>query len=421
MSEKKPGLFWHPILFSFMSSIAAIEFIRMSMFITFLPSFFTNLGYGKIALGFVISANLLADNFLKGVTGWFVDRYGPWPVLLSGSLFVLVGTILIMNFHQNMFLMIVTSVLIGIGAAPTWPAAVSGALQTAGEEKRATVISMISVVWLLGGGSGIILLSFLIDPKFYGKLNLPIGDPYQAGFLLFIAVSVLAVIITLVGWMEWYRVPHIKVKLERGEIRKPNLRSAFKRLWTIKALIPGMFIQTMALGMLMPNLVPYATHHLGMTESQVGLLMLAGGIVVVLLMVPVGHFADHWGTKGFLASGFSLAAASLLVMIKFANTQNIWWIVGLFGLSYALIQPAWNALMAASIPPAQRGILMGLFMSVEGFGFGVGPAIGGWLGEIGTAIPFYVSSILLTAMAVVYIIYPFHQFHFEENECSTSE
>lgn len=143
---------------------------------------------------------------------------------------------------------------------------------------------------------------------------------------------------------------------------------------------------------------------------------------MVLLMVPVGRWADHWGTRGFLVAGFAMAAFSLTLLGLRGNPINVWSIVILIGTSYALIQPSWNALLAGVIPPAQRGVLMGLFMSVEGLGFGIGPLIGGLLGNIdggenqflqsiGPAVPFYVSSICLAMMAMVYLVYPFHQYN----------
>jgi len=144
----------------------------------------------------------------------------------------------------------------------------------------------------------------------------------------------------------------------------------------------------------------------------------------VLFMIPVGHLADHWGTKGFLVAGFTMASLSLLVLVSYGNARNIWWIGALVGLSYSLIQPAWNALLAGAIPPEHRGVLMGLFMSVEGLGFGLGPLVGGFLGEVqgrlggltltGLTTPFYVSSICLAIMALVYLIYPFHQYQLRE-------
>jgi MFS transporter, DHA1 family, multidrug resistance protein len=427
--DKKEGIFKHPVVLSFLAIIASIEFIRMSLFLTLLPSFLTNLHYDTAALGLIISANLLADNLSKSATGWLVDHKGPWPVLFTGSIVVLVGIVLFMSFHQSILVLVPAAILIGLGVAPTWPAAISGAIQTTGEEKRATVISIISVVWLAGGGLGPILMGFLIDTRlrqFLAKVHLPVTDAYKTGFIILIGIAVLSIIICILGWLGWHNVPHIQKAAAERELKRPRLRDVVGRLWRVKGLIPGMFFQTLSLGMLLPNLLPYATTKLGLTEAQYSILLLIGGLVVVAFMIPVGHLADHWGTRGFLVSGFLLASLSLFTMVTYGNSSNVWWIVGFVGLSYALIQPAWNALLAGTIPPEQRGVLMGLFMSVEGLGFAVGPLVGGllgtlskvqhgWWGSIGAATPFYLSSISLGIMAVYYMFYPFHRYQIEGN------
>lgn len=424
MLKNKEAIFNHPVVISFLAIIAAVEFIRMSLFLTFLPSFLTKLHFDSVALGTVISANIFADNLSKSAMGWLVDHKGPWPVLFAGSLAVFTGIMIVINFHQHLLLLILAAIIIGLGVSPAWPAVISGTIQSVGEAKRATAISLISVIWLAGGGLGPILMGFLIDARmsrFLTELNLPIIDAYKTGFVLMTAASVFAIIICLLGWIVWRRTPHIQAAVSNNENNKPRLKDILYRLWQVKGLIPGMIFQTMSLGMLLPNLLPYATGKLGLTESEYSILLLIGGLVVILFMIPVGHLADHWGTKGFLVTGFALASFSLMLLALWGNSANIWWIVALIGISYALIQPSWNALLAGVIPPAQRGVLMGLFMSVEGLGFGIGPIIGGLLAKVdgreigflkmtGPAASFYVSSICLGIMAMVYLVYPFHQY-----------
>lgn len=427
MPSHKRALFLHPVVLSFLAIIAAVEFIRMSLFVTFLPSFLIKLHFDTAALGIVISANILTDNLSKSIMGWLVDHKGPWPVLFVGSLAVLIGVILIIIFHQQLIMLVLAAIIIGLGVSPAWPAVISGSIQSVGEAKRGTTISLISVIWLAGGGLGPIIMGFLIDTKmwqFLSKYHLYIIDGYQTGLTIMGAIAVLAVLICLIGWFAWRKAPHIQDVAVNKEQSNSSFKDVLFRLWKVKGLIPGMLFQTLSLGMLLPNLLPYATGKLGLTEAEYSLLLLIGGVVVILFMIPVGHLADHWGTKGFLVSGFALAATSLTFLALWGNSVNIWWMVALVGLSYALIQPSWNSLLAGVIPPKQRGVLMGLFMSVEGFGFGIGPVVGGLLGridgnemqllgKIGQATPFLVSSICLGLMALVYLFYPFHQYNID--------
>jgi DHA1 family multidrug resistance protein-like MFS transporter len=415
-----------PVLFSFLMVVALVEFIKMGVIIMFLPSLFESLKYSKTVLGWVLSANLLADNLCKSATGWFVDREGPWPVLFIGCLTVLTGLILLANFHNNVILTIVAAVLIGIGGSPTWPAAITGSIKINGEERRASTISLISIVWLLGGGLGIFLVGLLLSfhPKSIpGHISLGTVNPYTRASALLILVAAVIILVSAAGWATWRKVVGANPQLPFRHSERERFKAVLQRILKVCNLIPGMFFQTFSLGMLLPNLLPYAVGKLGLSELQYYLLLLVGGGIVVLFMNPVGRLTDRLGPRIFLVSGFLLAAISLWVLSACGNAFNIWVIVIFIGLSYALIQPAWNSVLAASIPPGQRGVLMGLFMSIEGLGFALGPAFGGWLSEVrfsgffsrvDSVAPFLVSGIFLMIMAFVYLFHRFHNYNFEE-------
>jgi DHA1 family multidrug resistance protein-like MFS transporter len=425
LSEIHPESSQKPILISFLLVVALVEFIKMGVIIMFLPSLFETLKYSKTVLGWVLSANLLADNLCKSATGWFVDREGPWPVLFTGCLTVLTGLILLANFYNNVVLTIVAAALIGIGGSPTWPAAIAGSIKINGEDRRASTISLISTVWLLGGGMGIFLVGLLLSfhPKgIPGRISMVTLNPYTRASALLILVAAVIILVCIAGWVIWRKGAGANPQPLFHHSDKERFKAVLQRILAVWNLIPGMFFQTFSLGILLPNLLPYAVGTLGLTELQYYLLLLVGGGVVVLFMNPVGRLTDRFGPRIFLVSGFFLAALSLGVLSTCGNAFNIWLIVILIGFSYALIQPAWNSVLAASIPPGQRGVLMGLFMSIEGLGFALGPAFGGYLSEVrfsgffgrfGSVVPFWVSGIFLTIMAFVYLFHRFHPYNFE--------
>jgi len=408
--------FWkYGMLACFLIMLAAIDFVRMALFITFLPSYLKQLGYALSTVGLVMSGNLLTDNLSKSGTGWLADHFGPWPVLFGGSILIIAGVVLFKYFNSWLSLMILAAVLIGIGAAPVWPAVVSGAIRIAGEAKRATMISWVSVVWMIGGGLGPVIMGFLIDSGKTGwlKAHLGIEDIYRTGFDILIFVAGIGLCASCLGWViEWLMCPET-LRTAEPEAPRKKLKKVLATLNLNKGLIPGMLIQTLSLGILLPVLLPFITERLGMSESRLSLLLMVGGIFVACLMVPVGHFADKWGARHFLVSGFLVAFLSIMMAVTWATQHNIWFIAAMIGCSYAMIQPAWNALLAGSIPPEQRGVLMGLFLSVEGLGFAIGPLIGGILGTHRMELPFYISGSLMLVMVVVYIFLPFHSAHDE--------
>lgn len=408
MPENKKALYKQPVFFCFLLIIAALEFIRMSLVFTFLPSFFPTVGYAQTVVGLVLTVCLLTDNLLKSAAGWMVDYYGPWPVLQLGSCAVFIGVVLLAFFYQYLLILILAAFLIGMGISPTWPGVITGSIKIGGEERRGAIISVISVIWLAGGGLGPVLMGFLINHGDRGS--------YLTAFSIILAVAVVAIITGALGWINWLKHPRCNRRPSVHLRHKQKIGAIIRELWEIKGLAPGMFIQTISLGMLVPNLLPYATKVLGLTESEYSVILIIGGLVVVAFMVPVGHLVDKVGARRFLVTGFLLAALSLFLISRFGNRDNIWYLAALTGFSYSLIQPAWNSLLTGCIAPEQRGVLMGLFMSIEGLGFAIGPLVGGILGALksGVGFPFYISGISLSVMAIIYMFYPFRQPHLEE-------
>ena len=134
---------------------------------------------------------------------------------------------------------------------------------------------------------------------------------------------------------------------------------------------------------------------------MIGLLFGSFGITLLTLSVPMGVLSDRIGRKGPMMAGLALLAAST---VAFAYAQSlpmlfaarlaqgaadgITWIVGF-------------AMIADLYAPEERGRAMGLAMAGSSLGIIIGPALGGWLYQIGgIQLPFLV----VAALAVIDLI-----------------
>jgi MFS family permease len=74
------------------------------------------------------------------------------------------------------------------------------------------------------------------------------------------------------------------------------------------------------------------------------------------------------------------------------------------GIGYAMLAPAWNALVMEYVPTNARGLFLGAIATAQGIGLAVGPSIGGELWErVGVYAPFEIAALFLfgaVAMAV---------------------
>jgi MFS transporter, DHA1 family, tetracycline resistance protein len=123
------------------------------------------------------------------------------------------------------------------------------------------------------------------------------------------------------------------------------------------------------------------------------------GLFSVLFMPMVGNLGDRFGRRPiFLISLFAFGADFLLM--GFAPSLG-WLFVGraLAGGLGAVFGPA-NAAMADMSTPEDRASSFGKVGAAFGLGFMLGPVLGGFLGEFGPRVPFFVAGSLAFANGI---------------------
>lgn len=118
----------------------------------------------------------------------------------------------------------------------------------------------------------------------------------------------------------------------------------------------------------------------------------AGYAAMQFLSAPIlGNLSDRFGRRPVLLAALLGYGIDYAVM---GVAPSLWWLVagriaaGITGASYS----AAYAYIADITPPAKRAASFGLMGMAFGFGFIVGPALGGLLGTISPRLPFYAAA-----------------------------
>ncbi|MEZ5680682.1 MAG: TCR/Tet family MFS transporter [Erythrobacter sp.] len=126
----------------------------------------------------------------------------------------------------------------------------------------------------------------------------------------------------------------------------------------------------------------------------------AGYAAMQFIFAPImGNLSDRFGRRPVLLACLLGFGIDYLVM---GLAPNLWWLVagrfvaGITGASFS----AAYAYLADITPPEKRAQSFGTIGMAFGFGFILGPAIGGFLGEFGTRLPFYAAGGLALLNAV---------------------
>lgn len=155
----------------------------------------------------------------------------------------------------------------------------------------------------------------------------------------------------------------------------------------------------------LPGLIIDLTHvDIGTAAEYAG--WLGGGYAVMqFVFAPVlGNLSDRYGRRPVLLAAVLMLGLNYL--LQGLATDFGWLIVGrlLAGVTGASFSAAY-AYIADISPPEKRAANFGMVGLAFGFGFVVGPAMGGLLGSINPRLPFYVAAALALANFVFGLVF----------------
>ncbi|MGO4497074.1 MFS transporter [Paenibacillus sp. 2RAB27] len=405
MRKWRDNRLFSPFVMELLIIMFVVEFVKGALLLTVLPVYMTtSLGASAFVIGWTLAAQYIGDNVLRTPVGWIIDRLGYRVTMLTGVLLTFLSVIIMAITTQYLW-MIVGCALLGFGTAPLWPCVITGTTEVAGDEGKATIMSVVYMAWLSGVGLGPVAINF-----FVGENN------YAFAFKLLIGCMTVVVLVALMLPRK-QKVANTarglgeeQVALKLHHVQKPTwlhrvstyLSEVRKSMSISPLMFPAMFAQTFALGILTPILTLYAKEVLMLSSFQYSLFLVAGGAVTVIFLIPMGKMVDRLGIRPFLLIGFTLSAAALLLFTYVKSMSMLYILVALLGVGYAFIIPSWNALIASAIPPEKRGAVWGFFLTIEGCGMIVGPIVSGKLWDVyGYHAPFLTSGFVLILLLVL--------------------
>ncbi len=378
--------------------LGGCEFVRSALFLAVLSAILQQRLHisSVLTLGWLLGLLFGADTLLRSPSGWIVDHLGSMRTSMGASLVVL-GGLLIVSLSSVLSFIAAGVMLIGAGLAPVWTSVISGVTGRAGPNFQARALSAVFTAWLAGGGLGTLLSLYLLHRL-----------PLEATLSLLAGANVSAVLAAALGL--WGHMADTKARFQPQDNqapRKPYLQRVGQALAASRALVPGLFLQTFILALVLAVMERYATKQLGWATKDVIWLLLGGGGLALLLLHPVARLVDHYGPRPFLCAGFFAAAGPLAAIAFVRQPLQAALLAALLGGAYALILTSWNTLLARAMPPDRRGGLWGVFTTLEGLGAACGPPAAGLLWEhLSPAAPFLMGGAALLLLAFAYIIFP---------------
>lgn len=344
---------------------------------------------------------------LSGVTGAIVgphiDRRGPKPFMLAGSLLIGASVSLIGYVDSILELYVVYGVLaIAFGLATS--VSVNAVMTRWFVTRRAKAMSISSTGISVGGMILAPLGSKLID---VGGLEL--ATPLMGLLVIAVALPVILFVIVpdpaAVGLRPDGDAPSARPAGTRSSLsdavqQRPWTRAEAVRTSAFWAMLVGF-------GVVLTAQTGFVIHQISFLEERVGsrstaalaLSVTAFGSIVARLVV--GTFADRIDKKGLTIALFVLQAAAVVGVVLTSNIAVTYLLTLVFGFTIGNVYMMMSLLVGEVFGTVSFGAVFGLVSLVGQTGSGAGPLLVGALEDAtgGYRVPFLVTAAATLAAA----------------------
>jgi MFS family permease len=127
----------------------------------FLPLYAVSIGLNPAKIGLILSIQVAATLFAQPIGGYFSDRFGRRPVILTGLALVTVGLPLIF-ITQVFYVMALLSVVLGLGEAAIMPSIISLGTELCVQGNYGSTLGVLDAMDNIGKALGPIIAGLLI-------------------------------------------------------------------------------------------------------------------------------------------------------------------------------------------------------------------------------------------------------------------
>ncbi|AXG78733.1 MFS transporter [Streptomyces paludis] len=336
-----------------------------------------NLGAGTA--GAVLAVFALAALVVLPFTGRVIDRRGPLPVLVGGSVLAAVGA-LAMGLSGNVPAAVLSASVLGAGTAVLQPALATMIVRCSTPATRTRAFATQFFLANLGLGVGGLIGGLIVDTSRPGS------------FLLLFSVEA-AMFLVLAAVAGSVRMPRpsgngsgsASVSASAGP---SGMRALLRDRAMVRLCVLGFVLFFACYGQFESGLAAYSTEAAGLDPSMLGIALAANTAVIVLaqfvvlrLVEPLKRsrviaavgliWAFAWLLAGYAGLGHGSTTLATAALIS---------TYALFGLGEAMLSPTVAPLVADLAPPSMVGQYNSGFALVKQLALAVGPAVGGPMG-----------------------------------------
>ncbi|GIV26658.1 MAG: tetracycline resistance MFS efflux pump [Bacteroidia bacterium] len=363
-----------------------IDLLGFGIIIPILPNYAIQLGANTFLTGVIAGVFSLMNFFMTSYLGSWSDKVGRRPVLLV-TILMNALSYLLLGFSKNLFLVLLSRVVAGVGSANISVAQAYIADITLPQE-RTRRMGLIGMAFGLG---------FVLGPPIGGYLK----HLNEQNGMLYVGLFTSALcFINLISAYFFLDESHLQKDKNKHITFTPiySIRQFFEFPVIRSYLIYG-FIFIAAFSIFQVLSTVHWQQHCLLKDKQIGWMF---GFVGIMSIFWQG-FGLKWILR-VLREQQIIVVVSVLMSIAllgmmFLDAENVLSLsfVLLFFISMGngLISPSVTSLLSQQVSSQQTGSLLGVFQSLNSLARAIAPALGGYLYDVHYSYPFILAFVLM--------------------------
>jgi len=336
-----------------------------------LPIYTKTLGATGIQLGIIFAGFSIARAISMPVIGKTSDKYGR-KIFICIGLFIYAIMSIGYALSKTAFHLGTVRFLQGFAAGMIMPIATAYIGDIAPKGREGTYMGYFYVAFFLGFGSGPLIGGFLSD--YFGMRT----AFYTMGGFNFLAFV-----------FAFSFLPGIEVHRQRNNI-SISYTTMIRESKVIKGLFTFRFTNALARGIFACFLPIFAGIKLGLSGSEIGILISTSFLLNGIFQAPGGRLADRFSRRRLVMLGIIVDIVCLSLIPLTNSFGQLLTICIVSSATRALSLPSATAMIAGEGKKYGMGSSMGIFNMALSLGMASGPLIGGLVSDsIGVKFSFY--------------------------------
>lgn len=361
-----------------------LAFTGIGLVVPIMPTYMNELGIRGSTVGLLVAAFSLAQLLASPFAGRLSDRIGRKKVIVAG-LIVFAISELIFGLANVSWILFVSRMLGGIGAALIMPAVMAYVADTTTFEERAKGMGLVNAAITTG---------FIIGPGIGGYLaELGMRVPF---FCAAIAAGIAAIITILI-------LPESLSEEKRKEAQAANMNEESLMTQLMRSYREPYFFGLIIVFVMAFGLANFETvfglfvdHKFAFTPKDIAFVITFGSIAGAVVQVSAfGWILNKFGENKVISTCLITASLFILLTLFASGFWAIIVVTFIIFLAMDILRPAVSTQLSKMADEAQQGFVAGMNSAYTSLGNIAGPIVAGYLFDLNINYPYAAAALVL--------------------------